>query len=358
MSEPIKATMEAVVLTGPGEFHIDEVPTPRPGGGEVLCRVESTTICGTDIHIIQGAHRPRWPPRYPAILGHEWAGRIVALGDGAGGYGFEVGDCVAGTSHSGCGVCRQCLTGRYNLCENYGRADLAHRQYGHITQGSYAEYMVNTLKSIHKVPTEMPFDVASNVDPAACGLHSVKRAGIAPGDTVVVLGPGPIGAFAFECARALGAGRVLVVGSGKRLERLAAQGAETVDYKCEDAVRAVRERTGGRGAQVVVDTAGTPDSLAWAVEMAARGGRVAYTGIPDRPPQLAYKRIVLDELDIVGVRANPNAGPEVVPLIHCGRIRVAPYITHRFPLREYREAFETYVERRDGAILINLTPGA
>lgn len=354
----VRKKMEAVILTAPMKFEIGEVETPVPGHGEVLVQVESTTICGTDIEIIKGTHVPRWPPRFPAILGHEWAGKIVAMGPGTEGFGLEMGDHVAGTSHAGCGACRMCLTGRYNLCLNYGKAVTGHRQYGHITQGSYAEYVVNNLRALHKMPQEMPFDVGSCVDPAACGLWTAKRAGVRPGDTVVVLGSGPIGVFAFESARALGAGRVIVVGGGKRLDTIAAQGAETVNYREGGVPERIKALTGGRLANVVLETAGTSDSFRWTVDCGGKGARIAITGIPENIPDLAWKRVVLEEMDIFGVRANPNCGDEVVALIQAGRIRVAPYITHRFPLRQYREAFDAFVARKDGALLVNLTPGA
>lgn len=356
--ERVPDTMEALRLLETGRFEVQRIPTPRPVFREVLCKVEAVTICGTDIAIIQGKHRPRWPKTYPITLGHEWAGRVVALGEGAEGFGVQVGDRVCGTSHSGCGICRNCLIGRYNLCEHYGREDLGHRQYGHVTDGAYAEYMVNTLKSIHPIPDGMPFEVAANVDPAAIGLHSVKRARVQPGETVAVLGPGPVGFFAFQCALALGAARAILVGSGDRLKKAVELGAETVDYRQEDPVQAVRERTGGKGAHVVVDCAATEASLGQAVEMACKGGKIAYTGIPEAPPKVNFGKVVLEELDIFGVRANPNAAVEVIPLIARGAVQVEPLITHRFPLREYAQAYETFVQRKEGAVLVSLRPGA
>ena len=349
--------MEAVVMVAPGQVEIQSVPVPAPGLGEVLVKVACTTICGTDIEILKGGHLPRWPPRLPAILGHEWAGRIVAMGPMTEGFGLEMGDAVAGTSHAGCGACRMCLTGRYNLCENYGNAVTGHRQYGHISPGSYAEYVTNNIRALHKMPAGMSFEYGSAVDPAACGLWTAKRAGICPGDVVVILGSGPIGVFAYESARAMGAGRTIVVGGGRRLEILAAQGAETVNYRAGGVPARIGEMTGGRGANVVLETAGTTDSFRWSVDCAGKGARVAITGIPENIPDMAWKRVVLEEMDIYGVRANPNCGYEVLSLIHAGRMQVAPYITHRFALREYQEAHDTFAARKDGALLVNLTPG-
>ena len=355
--EAVKDNMEAVVMTAPETLEVREVPVPEPGTGEVLVKVEKTAICGTDIEIIKGTHVPRWPPKLPAILGHEWAGRIVAMGPMTEGFGFEMGGHVAGTSHAGCGACRMCHIGRYNLCDNYGKTVTGHRQYGHVTQGSYAEYVANNIRALHRMPKEMDFELGAAVDPAACGLWTAKRAGVNAGDTVIVLGSGPIGVFAYESALALGAGRVIVVGGGRRLEIIAEQGAEVVNYREGKVVETITEMTGGQMGNVVLETAGQKASFQWAIDCAGKGARVALTGIPEEIPDIAWKRVVLEEMDIFGVRANPNCGDEVIGLVQGGRMRVEPYITHRFPLKAYQEAHDIFVARQDGALLVMLTPG-
>ena len=118
---------------------------------EVLCRVKAVSICGTDSHLISGDYPGFWPPAFPIIPGHEWSGEIVKMGPGAEKAGWKLGDRVAGTSHDACGVCQQCVEGRYNLCENYGVMDL-HRQYGHNYQGADAEYVVHGVKCIFPLP--------------------------------------------------------------------------------------------------------------------------------------------------------------------------------------------------------------
>ena len=148
------------------------------------------------------------------------------------------------------------------------------------------------------------------------------------------------------------------MGGGKRLEFLEGQGAEVVSYRESGVPERIDEMTGGRKANVVLETAGTTDSFKWSVDCGGKGARVAITGIPDNIPDLEWKRVVLEEMDIFGVRANPNCGDEVLSLIHAGRMQVDPYITHRFPLKEYQEAHDTFMARKDGALLVNLTPGA
>ena len=202
--------MRALVVQEPNVFGVQDVDRPVPGPHEVLCKVRCIAICGTDPHIIQGHYPGFWPKDWPLVPGHEWCGDVVELGPGAADFGWEVGTRVAGTSHAACGVCRRCVEGRYNVCENFG--DLrVHKQYGHNVDGAYADYVVHSIKSVFPVPDELSDEEAAMLDPAAIALHTVKRGGQAPGDTVAVVGPGVMGLLVAECARALGAGLALLV---------------------------------------------------------------------------------------------------------------------------------------------------
>jgi L-iditol 2-dehydrogenase len=180
--------MQAFVVVEPNRLEIRQVPVPTPGENEVLARVRAVSICGTDAHLIHGDYPGLWPPAFPFIPGHEWAGEITALRPGAARYGWEIGDRVAGTSHNACGVCQKCIEGRYNLCENYGKAGL-HRQYGHNEQGSDATYVVHGVKCIFRLPDGIPFDVGAVIDPASIALHVANRGGVAPGDRSLSQGP-------------------------------------------------------------------------------------------------------------------------------------------------------------------------
>ena len=353
---PKTGEMQALVLTAPHEFEIRSIPIPRPGANEILARVHAIAICGTDAEIVEGTFKGRWPRAYPFTPGHEWAGEVVDAGAVAKGFGFVPGTRIAGTSHSGCGYCRMCRTGRYNLCFNYGREDLGHRQYGHYTQGAYADYVVHTIKAVFPIPAAMPFDVAALCDTASIALHSVKRPGIEPADVFVAVGSGGIGLLTAMCARALGAARCIVVGGGKRLDRARELGFETVDYHDGDPVTRVRAMTDDRGADVAVDSAGTKDSVRQAILMVRKGGRVAFTGIPKEPSQIEFQKIVLEELDLYGVRANRNTMEEVMPLIADGRIPAAKLITHHFALRRFGEALRTFNQRIDGALKVIVEP--
>ncbi|TME21686.1 MAG: alcohol dehydrogenase, partial [Chloroflexi bacterium] len=160
----LPTTMRAVVLTGPNRHEVhNDVAVPRPSQMEVLCKVDSVAICGTDLY--EGRFPGRWPKSYPFIPGHEWSGTVVEVGQGADDLGWRVGQRVAGTSHAGCGYCRMCRTGRYNLCENYGREPL-HHQYGHYSQGADAEYVVQSIRSVFPIPDELELRHGAMVDTA------------------------------------------------------------------------------------------------------------------------------------------------------------------------------------------------
>ncbi len=355
MADQLSPTMQALVLAGPDDFAVRTVTTPCPGRMELLCRVDTCFICGTDPHIIHGEYPGFWPKEFPLIPGHEWSGTVVGLGEGAANFDWRVGDRVAGTSHAGCGYCRMCRSGRYNLCENFGDETRGHRQYGHYSPGAYAEYVVHSVRSVTKIPDSFPLEEAALLDPASIALHTVKRGMVAPGDAVAIIGPGPMGLMVQLCALALGAGRVIMVGRGDRLKAAAGLGAEAVDFTACDPVAAVRAMTGG-GPQVVIECAGTPETLGQAVAMARKGGHVSVIGIPPGDASLPIKKLVLEEIDLHGVRANRGTCEEVLPLMVSRRIDPRPMITHRFPLRDFAEAFATFTERRGRAIKVAIKP--
>lgn len=354
--KPTDDSMEAVLLKDVNELEFDEVPVPEYGPLDALCRVRAVSICGTDPHIVNGDHRPRWPRSFPFILGHEWAGEIVELGDEAKQFGWAVGDRVAGTSHDSCGQCRMCLTGRYNLCDNYGRDELGHRQYGHYSNGAYARYVVHGIKSLEPLPDSLSYDEGALADPASISLWTIKRGRINAGDVVAVLGPGPIGLMCMMFAHVLGASRVIMVGRGERLETAEQLGAEVVDYENEDVVERVQELTDGKGAHLTVDAAGTKNAVLWATQMVRKGGNVVLTGLPEEDVVLPLEKIVLEEINLYGLRANQGTLSEALALMANDRVDVSPLITHTFDLEDYGRAYEVFTERLDGALKVVMHP--
>ncbi|WP_218147658.1 zinc-binding dehydrogenase [Dyadobacter sp. SG02] len=348
--------MEALVLRGVRDFAIETVPVPQPETDEVICKVDTTYICGTDPHIIAGDFPGFWPTGFPFIPGHEWSGTVVQTGPRAASLGWKEGDRVCGISHCGCGYCEKCQKGRYNICLNYGHESRGHRQYGHYTPGAYAQYMRTSVKSIFKVPDSMSLEYAACVDPLSIALYTVKRSRMQPGDDILIIGTGPQGLMAILVAKALGAGRIYAAGSGERLKKAAELGAITIDYKEEDVVKKVRELTHGMGVPAVLECAGTSQSLTMACLAAAKGGVISVIGIPHSDPAIPIKRIVLDEVELVGNRANPNTAQATIELLLSNRIDLTPLMTHRFALGDFATALDTFETRKDGAIKVATKP--
>lgn len=346
--------MKALVLRAPNDFAVEDVEDPTPGPLEVLCRVERVGICGTDVHMVQG-HYDMWPAYYPFIPGHEWSGEVVQLGEGADGFGWKVGDRVAGSSHAGCMHCKTCIAGSYNLCLNYGEQRV-HSHYGHTAQGAYADYVVHSIRSVFKLPDGMSYDLGAVTDPASIALHCASRGGVSNGDTVAVIGAGPVGILAADAAKALGASRVIVAARGARLKVVEEFGFEVFDTNALGGMALFAEMA-PLGADVVLDAAGTPHTVPMALEMLARGGRCATVGIPTDDVQLGLAGLVLDELELVGSRAVAGEMQATLDLIADGRIRAGEIITHRFPLGEFARALEVTDKRIEGAmkVLIDLS---
>jgi L-iditol 2-dehydrogenase len=338
--------MQAAVLRDYGGLAVERVPVPEPGEGEILCRVRACGICGTDLKIVAGAYRGIWPPSLPFIIGHEWCGEVAALGPGTQRCGLAPGDRVAAENHAGCGACPMCRSGRYNLCERVREPGF--KLYGHTAPGALAEYAVRPAALLHPVPREVSDAAAALVNQGALTVHAARRARLEPGSTVAVFGPGLLGLLMLQVARAAGATRVITVGRGARLAVARELGStHVVDYTAADPVAAVRDAAGGRGADCVFDCSGDPKVLAQAMRAARRGGTVAVLGLTGgKSAELPADPLVLDELNLLGIRSSPNAYPAMIALLASGAVATGPLTTHQYPLREVPAAFAA-LERRE-----------
>ncbi|MEA5050105.1 MAG: alcohol dehydrogenase catalytic domain-containing protein [Oscillospiraceae bacterium] len=361
----IPKTMKAVVLKAYDQLEVVEMPVPAPMQGEVLCRVRAVAICGSDPKMIHGQYAGvHWPPYFPFVMGHEWAGEVVALGEGV--TEFKVGDRVAGEAHSGCGKCRNCLTGHYTVCLNYGQdgknsaTDKGHRHYGFFWQGANAQYNAYKVQALHKMPDNLSFDEAALCDTAGVAMHGIDLVGITPGGTTVVFGPGPIGLCAMQMAKGLGAGRVFMIGRGKKLALAKELGADVcIDFEKEDPVARVLELTDGVGCDEVIECSGANDSPKKACELVKKAGAIALTAnYHDDLEQipLPLNRIVFNEIKIVGSKANPNVSDKVLHFLADGTIDGKRLVTHTFPLEDYEKAVDIFENRRDGAMKVVIHP--
>jgi L-iditol 2-dehydrogenase len=353
----IPKKMTAAVLYGPNDLRVEQRDVPVPGRQEVLIEVEACAICGTDPKIIARGWLNQ-PPYGEFIPGHEYAGTVAALGEGA--VGFAVGDRVAIEPHKGCGVCENCLRGFYTICLNYGNRDAGHRHYGFTVSGGYAEYTANHINTLTKIPAALDFEEATLITTAGTAMYGVTRiGGIETGETVIVSGPGPIGLMAVQIAKQTGAGRVIITGTREeRLEMAKKLGAdEAVNVKKEKVIERIFELTNGIGAGAVLECAGTAQSLADAVEYTKKNGRISVLGIYSEPVALNAFKINQWNITLAGSRAEGDRSlAKAAPLMGDGRIKASPLITHTFPLEKVNEAIDTFVNRIGGAIKVVLKP--
>jgi len=354
----ITKKMKACMLTAYNKLEIREVPVPRPGPGEVLCRIRSVAICGTDPEIIAGKHRNKnWPPEFPFILGHEWAGEVSALGEGV--TDFAVGDRVAGEAHRGCGSCRNCMTGRYTICLNYGKSETGHRHYGFVSSGANCEYNSYSTKALHKIPDNLSFNHAALLDTAGVALHGIDMTGITAGGTAAVWGPGPIGLCAMQMMKGMGAKRIFMVGRKHRLDVAGEAGAdELIDYEKADPVVKIMELTDGQGMDEIQECSGGSPAVDQALRSVKKGGKVNLIGFYHDPEVIPpnFTQIVMNEITISGSRANPNVSERALNLLSEGVVDGDKVVSHIFPLNQYEQALDTFVNRKDGAIKVVIEP--
>ena len=334
----MSATMRALVQYAlePGAVELRELPVPEPGEGEVLLRVGAASVCGSDVHQLHNTHS--WPVRVPVVLGHEFCGQVARVGPGV--RGFAEGDrIVSETAASICGACLYCRTGAYNLCPE--RAG-----FGYGTDGAMAEFVRVPARCLHHIPDALPFERAALTEPCCVAYNAVAvKSRVRPGDTVVVLGPGPIGLLCAEIARLGGAGALVVAGTTRdagRLEAARALGAtHAIDLDRTDLAAAVRAIGDGLGADLVVDASGTSAALETALEIARPGGQVTKVGWGPQPLGFSLDPLVRKALTLQGSFSHTFENWEqVVRLLAAGQINLGPVISRVSPLSDWRDGFE------------------
>jgi len=353
----IPGRMKAAVLMGPNNLEVQEVKTPNPGPADVLIAVEACAVCSSDVSLIA---KP-WvgqPPFGEFIPGHEYAGRVVAVGETV--DEFEVGDRVAVEAHLGCLRCMNCRRGNYTACLNYGNPKKGHRANGLTSNGGYAQYVVNHVNTVHRIPDSISFDEASLLTNLGCVLYGFETiGGYIVGDDVVVVGPGPLGLISVQVAKALGAGRVSLIGTREsRLKVGGGIGADLViNVNEQDPLKAVLEETGGVGVDLVVESSGGPGALQMAIDMAKRMGKVLLLGIPHEPVLLHLENLLQENKSIHTVRGEGWANcARAVSLWASGRVNLKSLVSHSFSLDEISEAFRTFTERIGGAVKVVVNP--
>jgi len=319
----MSVTMQAVVFHGPGQWAVSEFPIPAvQQPDDVLLKVDRAGICGTDLHIL--AEPPGHPATPGTILGHEYTATVVEAGPSA---NLHSGDRVVIDPNITCGVCRLCRMGMSNSCENMTTL-------GIFRHGGLAHYSVAPARALHRIAASVPPDEAALAEPLSCVLHAFEKCGVFPGESVVILGAGPIGLLFLLLSKAAGAGKVIVVESAAYRKKAAEDlGASVVLdphlHDCPGEVRAVT----GLGADVVVEAVGTlfPES----VDMVRRGGRIVLFGMNLHGTRgVSQYTITRNEITVFGTYIQKTAFPKVVRLLESRILPLDRLVTHRFRLGE------------------------
>lgn len=350
-------TMKAIVLPAPGTMALGEKPVPRPGPEELLIQVAGCGICGTDLKI-RDHGLPGQPPFGSFTPGHEYAGTVVAVGEAV--DEFRLGDRVVVEAHKGCGRCENCLRGMHTACLNYGNVAKGHRCNGITTDGGLAEYAVNHVNTLYRLPDNVSFEEAIVIMTAGSPLYGLENAGgYLVGDTVAVLGPGPVGLMAVQLSKAMGAARVILTGTRDgRLQLGRELGADhTVNVREADPVAAVLKATDQRGADLVIDCAGGDDTLQQCLQMVRRGGKILLVAFYKRPVTADISIAVRNNVTIYTERGEGGLSVgRALSLLATGRITAKPLVTHVFPLDEVHRAYEVVEKRIGDPIKVILRP--
>jgi 2-desacetyl-2-hydroxyethyl bacteriochlorophyllide A dehydrogenase len=344
--------MKAIRYHGPREVRFEEIPRPDPGPDDVLIRVRAAGLCGTDLEVYDGTmfYFTSGLTYTPITPGHEWAGEVVGLGANV--SGFAIGDRVTGECSVGCLKCDYCVRGWYNQCPHRTETGLLNRE------GGFAEYIAFPKCFLHKC-NGMAFEEAAFIEPTGVALYATKLAQVCPADVVAVMGPGPIGLFAVQTAKAYGARKVILVGTrDDRLQVGRRLGADvTVNIRRDNLLEAVREATGGHRVDVVIEAAGQPAVWEDIAAIVAPRARVAMTGLfAGQKCAVDFDPLVINNVTILGSLGGPSVWEEAISLHERGAVTAAPLITHRLPLGRFVEGIEIMRRRTDGAIKVVLEP--
>ena len=338
--------MLAVVKEHSGAgFAIKEVPMLVCGDEDVIVKVKSVGFCGTDGPILAGTRTVPWP----LIPGHEFAGDIVETGSKV--KGWQVGDRVSACIVIGCGNCKYCIEGNEPLCDNLIETGI------HV-DGAFAEYVKVPAKVLVKLKDSTSYDFGAAIDPIASAYRTVKAMPLTSKDTVMVLGPGPIGLYATQLLKLRGARKVIVLGADcdkERLEMALELGADyVINNSVEDPIERIKEITGGEMLDYVHDCAGAVPLVDTAMNSLKKTGHYYITGLFHAPAPLDLGKVVRSEIDIHGtICYTREEFKECLDLIEDGRIQVTPLITHHYALEDMQDAFDMFQSRQAIKIMIH-----
>lgn len=330
---------------------IVELPDGPPPAGQVKLRVAFCGICGSDLHEYESASPPRALGFLQPVMGHEFSGRVVAVGEGVAGIG--VGQLATGNPGAGCGNCRYCLAGRENLCRNTGGGT------GYALPGAYAEFVTLPERSVVRLPEGTDLHLAALTEPLSVARHALAEANYRPDELLVIAGAGPIGLLTALAARHLGGTRIIV--SEPLAGRRGAAVRAGVPHVVEPAQLALAARSisDGEGADVCVDATGLPAGIGGCVDAAARGARIVLAGVGETPYPIEILRSVINEFRYIAILGySRREFAESAAMIASDQVDVSPLISEVVPVADTPHAFARLSGGRDSLNKILVSPDA
>lgn len=343
--------MRAAVLNRVKEIEMKEIAIPRAGRGEVVIKVHAVGLCGSDIHYYEHGRVGRYEVKQPIILGHEASGEIVEAGEGA--EAFHEGQRVTIEPGMPCRNCSYCAEGRYNLCPDV--EFLATPPF----DGAFSEYIAMRADAVFPIPEEMSYAAAALIEPFSVGLHAAERADIKPGDTVIIMGMGPIGMMTAAAAEMHGAAQIIGVDfEKKRLETAKKFGVtDTIDLQTQTLEKSLHELTQGAKADRAIETAGSPKAVEGTISSVKRGGTIAVVGMPPEDyATINISQIVDGEIDFKGVFRYRNTYKKAIRLLAKSELQLEDMVTGTFPLGKAEAAFQQAVNDKANTLKLIIEP--
>lgn len=345
-------TMKAAILYDVRDLRVEQIPRPEiTSPDEALVKVEAIGICGSDMHFYQHGRVGDIRITGPIVLGHEAAGEVIEVGAQV--TGLAPGDKVAIEPGRTCRRCEDCKSGRYNLCPDVSFLAAP------PVDGAFCEYLAWPADFLFELPANMSVEEGAMMEPLAVGMHGARRMGVKAGDSVAVLGAGPIGLTCLQAARVHGATSTIVSDViPLRLQTAAKLGATHVLNAGEvDVTEAIMDLTNGRGVDVAFECVGIGPTIAEAIKVARPGGKVQLVGMgPETVDDFPIWGVMAKELDLSGLFRYANCYPPAIAVTASGQADVKSLVTHRFPLDQTPEAMQWVIDHKDEVIKAVIIP--
>lgn len=339
--------MKAILKSKPEPgLWMGEVEKPKPGRGDVLIKIKKTAICGTDLHIYKWDDWAQKTVPVPMVIGHEFMGEIVELGEGV--QGFSVGDRVSGEGHLVCGICRNCRAGRRHLCRNT-------QGIGYDCPGVFTEYFVMTATNVIKLPDEIPDEVAAILDPFGNAVHASLHFDLI-GEDVLITGAGPVGIMSAAIARHVGARFIVITDvNDHRLDLAKRVGIDRAVNPTKTKLKDVMKDLGmTEGFDVGLEMSGSAEAFKSMLDLMNYGGVISYLGIPPEEFSINWQQVVFKSLTIAGIYGRRMFETWYIGLAMLqGGLNIAPVITDHYPADDFEKAFKKMISGESGKIVLD-----